>query len=260
MALQLAEPCIDLEILGLLASRLKEGYPVREQQPPLPPMDEPIEQFGTPQIELRFGGLSLPRTWFMSENRHLLIQAQSDRIALNWRRLAGDEPYPRYTALREEMAKLVDRLEEVLHDAEKAPPSVNFCELTYINEIAVPGVTAGDAHPDLGQILDLVDRVSGRSFLPQAEDSQFQARWRIPLDLLPDGSRIGRLYVAVSPALRADTQLPIYGMNLASRIVPPASTSLVSGIDVLDIGHDWIVRGFADLTTQDMHQQWKVRT
>jgi uncharacterized protein (TIGR04255 family) len=259
LALQFAEPSVDLEVLGLLAGTLKEMFPVREQQPPLPPLSESPGHLALPNFELRFGVMSLPRTWFLSTDGHRLVQLQSDRLVLNWRRLAGDEPYPRYTALREELLHILGQLDHALSVAGKAPCRVNFCELTYINEINVPGTEAGERHPDLALIIDLVSRVRGRTFLPQAEDAQFQVRWRIPPDQLPDGAGVGRLYVAVSPGFRADTQLPVYGMNLTARIVPPPDTQLLAAVTLLDVGHDWIVRGFADLTTEDMQQQWGVR-
>lgn len=222
-------------------------------------MEEPTGVLGPPRIELQFGQLAFPRTWLVSTDEHRLVQLQSDRLVLNWRRLSGDQPYPRYTVLRELFSTLLGQLTDVLAATGSPVPAVNFCELSYINEIAVPGVKTAQPHPDLSTILDVVNTLKGRDFLPQAEDAQFQARWRIPAKQLPDGAPIGRLYLAVTPAFRADTQLPIYGLNLTSRVVPPPAADFGLALEILDIGHDWIVRGFADLTTKAMHDQWKVR-
>jgi uncharacterized protein (TIGR04255 family) len=260
LALQFDRPAIDLEVLGLLAGRLKADFPTQQQQPPLPPMQEATGQPGPPQFEVQFGAMPMPRTWFSSPDGHRLVQVQSDRLVLNWRRLEGDEPYPRYVFLRDLLSQLLGKLTEVFEAAKTEVPAVNFSELSYINEIAVPGVGPGQPHPDLAQIIEFVERLAGRTFLPQAEDAQFQARWRIPKDQLPDGSAIGRLYVVLSPGFRADTQLPIYVMNMTTRIVPPPTSNFDMALELLDIGHDWIVRGFADLTTEDMHRYWQVRT
>jgi hypothetical protein len=259
LAVQFTDPVVDLELLAALARNLKGDFPQQQQQPPLPRMVEAVSSLGPPQFEFQFGATSFPRTWFLSSEGHRLVQVQSDRIVLNWRRLEGSEPYPRYGSLYGVLSDLLTRLHTLAEEAGKTPINVNFCEISYINEIAVPGVETGQSHPDLSRIISLVTDVRGREFLPQAEDAQFQARWRIPPDQLPPGTPVGRLYVAVGPAFRAATQLPIYTMNLTSRIVPAPFTELMNSLDILDIGHEWIVRAFADLTTEEMHAVWERR-
>ena len=258
LALQFSEPVVDLDVLADFSRALRADFPDRQQQPPLPKMSEPVGLFSPPQLQIEFGLTSLPRTWLLSADGHRLIQVQADRLVLNWRRLEGDQPYPRYTTLSGEFADLIGALDAAAKSAGRPRIVVDFCEISYVNEIVVPGIEPTQRHPDLSEVISVVKKVKGKAFLPDAEDAQFQARWRIDPAALPPGSSVGRLYLAVSPGYRADTQLPIYAMNLAARIVPPPDADLTAAMPLLDVGHDWIVRGFADITTEKMHRVWEL--
>jgi uncharacterized protein (TIGR04255 family) len=256
LAIQFSAPLIDVEVLGALTTRVKQDYPGRQQQPPLPRMQEPTGLLNPPQIEIQPFFPGLPRTWFVTSDGHFLIQAQPDRIAINWRRLGGDVPYPRYAEVRRRASELIAALREAVESVGAQDVPVDFLELSYFNEVVVPETKPGAAHPNLARFLRIIDWTSDQAFLGAPEDSQLQARWRIPPELLPDGANVGRLYVAVLPGLSAATQTPVYLMNLVARIVPPIGTSVDSSLDIADVGHDWIVRGFADLTTDEIHEQW----
>ena len=65
----------------------------------------------------------------------------------------------------------------------------------------------------------------------------------------------GRLYVAFIPVIRARDGKEVLQMTLTARGAPKSS----SDEDVfgwLDLGRKWIVRGFADFTTAEMHNIW----
>lgn len=258
LALQFSEPVVDLDVLADFSRALRATFPDRQQQPPLPKMSEPVGLFSPPPLQIEFGLTSLPRTWLLSEDGHRLIQVQADRLVFNWRLLQGDQPYPRFVTLSSEFSDLVGALHAAATSAGRPRILVDFCEISYVNEIVVPGIEPKQRHPDLSEVISVVRKVKGKQFLPQAEDAVFQARWRIDPAALPPGSSVGRLYLAVSPGYRAETQLPIYAMNLSARIVPPPDTDLTSAMPLLDVGHDWIVRGFADITTKRMHRVWQI--
>ena len=249
-ALQFATGVIDLELLGEIARRAKTTFPRREQQPPLPPM---TEDFGLAPAMPQFifqTGQALPRTWFMTEDGAELIQVQPDRLGYNWRREhLHERPYPRYGGLRDDLIKLV------LPAADKVAASssaarINMVELTYVNQLSAQDARKGDPHPPLTDFLRPVGRFQGE-FLSEPEDARLQARWRIPGDA---GDPIGRLYVGAEPAFLHD-QTPIYQLALTARLLAghaePAAT-----IPLFDLAHNWIVRGFKDLTTTKMQSVW----
>jgi uncharacterized protein (TIGR04255 family) len=256
LAIQFSAPLIDVEVLGALTTRIKQAYPGRQQQPPLPRMQEPTGLLNPPQIEIQPFFPGLPRTWFVTADGHFLIQIQQDRLAINWRKMSGEEPYPRYAEVRRRMSELIESLRSAVDAVGAQDVPIDFVELSYFNEISVPGAKPGDPHPNLASFLRVIDWTSDQAFLGTPEDSQLQARWRIPPEQLPPGADVGRLYASILPGLSATTQTPLYVMNLIARIVPPIGASVDGALDIVDVGHDWIVRSFADLTTEEIHEQW----
>jgi hypothetical protein len=126
--------------------------------------------------------------------------------------------------------------------------------VTYINQIESPNISAGDAHPYLGDIISPVRPWPEGQFLPRPEDTNVQTRFLIPSDVA--GQPAGRMYVSASPAFRLDG-LPIYIMSLVSRMIPTAGAEDMTAVwTSLDMGREWIVRGFKQLTTEDMQRYW----
>ncbi len=104
--------------------------------------------------------------------------------------------------------------------------------------------------PPLGRFLRPVGSFAG-DFLSEPEDARLQARWRIPGD---NGAPVGRLYAAADPAFNLDGT-PIYLLTLTARLLADQAEPSAA-VELLDLAHDWIVRGFKDLTTDEMHTTW----
>lgn len=251
---QFAEPVIDLPMLGLFSERVRKEFPKQSQQLPAQAIEP--ETFGQAptgpsfRIELQ-QEVQLPRIWFESVDGKRLIQLQGDRLSVNWRLLDGDPTdYPSYSQLREVFQAQLKRVATIAKHRER-DLTVTTCEVLYVNPIDPKGKASPGTHPELGRVLDLVKRSPTKAFLGQPEDSQLQARWRIPGD---DGNPIGRLYLSAVPAL-SDAQDPIYLVQMFGRVTPKGS-KVKDVMAALDIGHEWVVRGFADVTTKSMHKVW----
>lgn len=253
-AVQFAAPAIDLELLGEIAGRAKAGFPRREQHPPLPPM---FEEFGTipqgPQIIFQTTP-DLPRTWFVTDDGTRVIQAQADRFAYNWRRVDAGHPYPRYKALRPEFIEHALPVIESVASVTGNPDLVNAVELTYVNELRAPDSQPRSGHPLLSRFLRSLDPMGGE-FLQEPEDTRLQARWRIPDE---SGAPIGRLYASAEPAFHRD-EVPVYLLTMTARLLASGADAETT-INLLDAAHLWIVRGFKDLTTDEMHNTWGLET
>jgi hypothetical protein len=86
-------------------------------------------------------------------------------------------------------------------------------------------------------------------FLPASEGLAFKANF-------PMQDRTGRLRVALNRAVRAIDGAEVLVFTLTARGKPQSSATE----DILawcDQGREWIVRGFADLTTERMHGLWR---
>jgi uncharacterized protein (TIGR04255 family) len=246
---------VDLVTLALFAERVRKEFPNQTQQ--LPAQAVEPEAFGqTPssvppfRIELQ-QEVQLPRLWFESRDRERLIQLQADRISVNWRLLDGDPTkYPRYSRLRGVFQTQLKRVAAIAKD-QGQHLNVNACEVLYVNPIEPAKQASTGTHPDLSTVLSIVRPPSSNAFLGQPEDSQLQARWRIPGD---EGRPVGRLYLSALPAL-SDAQKPIYLVQMSGRTTPVGS-EIKDVLAALDLGHEWVVRGFADVTTKSMHKIW----
>lgn len=258
LSAQFAVDTVDLEALGLFAHRVRPELPVRQQQPALPRM---MEAFDTLPflggVEIRFDDpMTLPRAWFLSENGVELVQVQHDRLTLNWRELDHSVEYPRYAVLRERFSRLLSTLEECVGEAGKNA-AIDLCEVTYVNPIEHP--TGEDRHPDLAEIINRLRARPRDAFLPDAEDAQLQARWRIPAEEIGrKGPAAGRLYLAASPGLKPPKNAPIYMINLTGRVIPSSGAS-IDALEALDVAHKWVVLGFKDVTTRAMHRLWGMK-
>jgi hypothetical protein len=70
------------------------------------------------------------------------------------------------------------------------------------------------------------------------------------------GKSVGRLHVAIQPALKKADNSPILTMNLTARGAP-LGEGVEGAFQFLELGRRWIVKGFVDLTTPDMWRAWE---
>lgn len=248
-AVQLVES-LTLEAMADIGRALSASFPVRQLLPPLPRMVAPV----TGQQFSFFGtvGVQLPRFWFVSEDGLRLVQVQEDRVAFNWRRLGRDVPYPRYGTLRTEFEQILAELAEVVPDLRDERLAADYCELTYVNELAA--TEPRRRRPALEAVLRIAQALAAPEFLPEAEDdAQWTGSWTIVDEA---GAAAGRLTASAHPGLRQQDQQPIYLLTISGAL-PGQICGTGAVFDRLDLAHEWIVRGFADLTTKDMHDQWK---
>lgn len=272
MAAQFPSETIDLETYGRFASRIRDELPRRSRQAVVPRNDEKFDQ---PQVQASFeirleGQADLPRIMFESESRVEVVQLQPHRLTLNWREAFAGARYPRYKALRKRFRQLLVLLFDALDEVGQPHP-VELSEVTYVNPVEYPGDTAvdgiGRTHPDLANIINRFKTRPSAAFLPEAEDAHLQVRWRIPDRA---GDPVGRLHLSVEPGLRPSRSMspalavpnvappeltPIYLVNLTARVMPKGAT-VDRAMKALDVGHEWVVLGFEDLTTVEMHEHW----
>ncbi len=252
---QFREPVVDLRTVGAFAEMVGRDFPNQSQQQPAESIDsETFDQVPNPppfRIQLQ-PQVPLPRIWFESKNQERLIQLQADRLSVNWRLMGGDPTrYPRYSKLRDVFQTQLKRLTAIIEQRGQSVRA-SACEVLYVNPVEPKGKAQAGTHPDLATVLNRLRRPPKGSFLGRPEDSQLQARWRIPGE---NGQPAGRLYLSAAPAL-SDEQKPIYLIQMIGRTTP-ATPELKGVMDALDLGHEWVVRGFADVTTSTMHQIWE---
>ncbi|MGQ0628004.1 MAG: TIGR04255 family protein [Phycisphaerales bacterium] len=237
--------------LGLLALRMRElGYPRIEQHPPLAPI---VEQFGAPRVPGRVVfALGLPevRNWFVAEDGQRLVQVQSDRLIHNWRKSGTANEYPRYEKIRETFGQHLQELAAFVTREGLGEILPNQVEVTYVNHVRSVGAPLG------GGQLARVTGIAGSSYtdrtLPAAEDARAAARFVIERE----GTPVGRLHVNAHTAIDLENREPIVVVSLTAR-GRPFTQGLDGVLSFMDLGREWVVRGFADVTTPEMHKVWE---
>jgi uncharacterized protein (TIGR04255 family) len=237
--------------MGLIWEIFRTDFPGTEEHPPLAPA---FEEFGIPsplQPRIRVERVPpVPRCWFLSADGTQLIQVQQDRIVHNWRRGGADASYPRYGALRDRFRAEIDKVCRFLARERLGELRLNQCEVTYINEVALDGQMR--RHGQLEELLTVWRPDYSDGFLPEPGDVSLTARYVIPD---PAGNPIGRLNVALRPAYRTGDSAPVMILEPTAR-GKPLQDDVEGAFQFLDLGHEWVVRGFASITTSSMHSQW----
>ena len=236
---------------GLFWHDIQQEYPKSEVQAPIA---STVERFGQerwvqPQVQLQIvTGEPAVRYWFKNEAEGKLLQLQKDRFIHNWQRTPASD-YPRYQQTRRMFADAWQRYLGFLDQRGFARPQATQCEVTYVNQIE-----RGDGWEDprdAAKVTSLLGDLKG-SFLPGPEVLAVDARYLIPPER-------GRLRVALQPALRIKDQKEVLQLQLTAR-GNPKSSSTDDILGWFDLGHEWVVRGFVDVTSPVMHNRWGLKS
>lgn len=239
--------------LGLLWQKYRDRLPQVEERPPLEPV---VERFGVRARPLssRIALLEQAppvRLWFSNTEGDELVQVQPDRFIFNWRRRDDGHEYPRYQVVLQGFESALEKFVEFLREQNMHPLTPTQCDVTYVNHIfPVQGVWS--THAEVGNAVSLL-AVPNTSFLPRAEDVSATARY-----VMTNGegeTPLGRLHVSVEPRVLVQNNQPLIFLQLAAR-GRPLGEGLEGVRAFVDLGRRWIVEGFADITTPDMHDAW----
>jgi uncharacterized protein (TIGR04255 family) len=249
-----------VKIVEFWLENLKEGEHSFPRTQIRPPYDMPIERFDSGPSQLPgnliqlinpIQGFPPSRFWFMSDDEEDLVQIQHDWIAFNWRK-QPDSDYKRYAHGAERFSQIWSKFSDFVSKNELGALVPVQCEVTYINSIPVAEGVWID-HGDGARVTNLLERGEGR--LPTQEGVSVSSQY-IAKD--ESGSPSARLHVQLGSAFQAGTNEPIFSMNLTFRGRP--LTDDYEGVrQFFDLGHNWIVGGFDELTTEEIHNVWQRR-
>jgi len=192
----------------------------------------------------------LSRYWFLNDSGDQLIQLQHDRFLHNWRKRGPEDSYPRYESIRESFERELEQFKSFLAKEGLPQPEPNQCEVMYVNHI-VPG-EVWQRHGQLDRVLTVISRKFTDGFLEEPEDSRLKTRFLMRDD---EGTPLGRLYVSAKAGFQVSSGQPIIVLELAAR-GQPHGEGVEGVIPFLDMAREWIVRGFASITTPEMHEIW----
>lgn len=225
----------------------RADFPECEEMSPLVHVvetyDQPVSKSSTVTIE-KLDLPPLPRLFFITKEKNNLIQLQRDRFLQNWRKLQEGTEYPRYKQLFPQFLKAWQLFNDFVEELNIGQLEPDQYELTYINHIR-----KGDGWTDLSDIERVFPEFQckvGDRFLVEPEQVAWRRIYRLPKDM-------GRLRVSMQQATVVETKSPVLALNLTARGFAKSGLSAW-----FDMAHEWIVKGFTDLTGPDIQKSvWK---
>ena len=231
---------------GLFWHTIRKEYPKVQVQPPFVSEQGLRLELRSERSTLRLSG-EIPVRWLYTHgSERRLIQIQTDCFIQNWRKRDERDSYLHYAQLRPSFEQMWKRFCRFLADVKVEAPIVQECEVTYINHI-----DRGRGWTNFGDLSKVVSGWSGvtsGSFLPTPTFVSLNAAYPMP-------GNGGRLSVSLQPGIRPDGKETLQ-LNVSGRCKP---TSPTTGdlMKALDLARGWVVNGFTDLTTEQMHKIWK---
>jgi uncharacterized protein (TIGR04255 family) len=239
-------PGLRIPHIGVFWDRLRADFPTADEAPPLLPVIETQESSLLDGSNLMLEA-PLPRSWFRTADGHGLIQLQRDRFVYNWKReTAEDGPYPSYDFVVVEFEKRWAQFSEFIAQEGLGELVPRQFELIYVNVIPKDSIPQDDA-----VLVDHKRNAVRPRFLPEAESFNWVTSYA-----LPDGQ--GRLHIAATSVRQKTTGRPGIRLDMTARGINDAPVERMR--EWFDLAHEWIVNGFADVTTTAVQQKiWRRR-
>lgn len=239
--------------LGYVWQIFRDRFPATEEHPPLEPQ---IEQFGVKagtEQGVRFElltSLPTPRVWFLNGSGTELVQLQKDRFVRNWRKTDAVKAYPRYTFLRQQFVSDFDAFRGLVERENWGCLESNQCEVTYVN--IIPCGRGWTEPGELAKVFTMFTPSYSDEGLGLPDGCELSARFVLEND---GGEPVGRLHVAVASVVQVIDGSSAFRLTLTAR-GRPEGIGVEGILRSLDRGHEAIVRGFASITTPQMHAIW----
>lgn len=221
--------------IGLFWDRIRRDFPNIEHAQPLISKDQiPID----PST-----GLPIPRIWFIDQTDTQLIQLQQNLYHFNWRFREGAGSYPRFPEIAKKFFTYLDVLETLFSDTDIGLIKPQSVELTYIN--LLERGREWNSPEDLPRIFrDFLWEERGDRFLPRPTKLNWSAS--IPL---PNES--GTLSVKHNHAklIQGDREVIQFELTASHQLTDSSRKSIETWYE---LAHEWIVKGFTDLTRDEI--------
>jgi len=225
--------------IGYLWEKFRKDYPQIQHAPPISSAKGQI-------LVDKTIGIPLPRVWFINKQDDQLIQFQVNRFYFNWRRREGK--YPRYEHVIKNFEYVWKTVEKFFNEFELGKLEPEELELSYINHI--PKDQGWNTIDDLSEIFsDFIWEKRTDRFLPNPDKIAWQTEY-------PVQDNKGHLFVNLKQAIRTEDKVPILVLELKMKGIGE-STEKEAIREWFDTAHEWIVKGFTDLTTTKIQKIWE---
>lgn len=216
----------------------KDYKELRRLDPILPPNVMHFEISDAPDF---------PRYLFKKSDGSALIQFQKDRFVYNWTKPdnTSADCYPRYDSIIKEFVNQYKKIIKVLKSNDRALPRPAVMELTYVNLIEydqadMSGITS---------VFKDIEWKDGDRFLPAPTRMNLGYGFKIEDIKAMLTANMGLVQLVKDGRNMLKLELSVKG--------PLSEHNDTAMIDWCSTAREWIVKGFDDLTTPEMHKKWE---
>ena len=240
---------------GVLWDRFfRARFPNVEERRPVEEVGERFreDRLAPPTIRWQVSGRpDAPRLWAASENGQHVVQIQRNALFANWLKTDDDAAYRPYAERRREFSEQLRQVEEFLRDEDVGRLEPTTWSVTYINHIDYEGLDG--IGPAVAKTLAVWTDQFSDDWLRATDTDKVLLDFAFPM---PDEA--GRLNVNLKPAVVLSDKRQVLRLDLTARgQLMKESRDVASALAGIDLGHEWVVRGFASLTRPEMHEVWE---
>jgi len=222
---------------GRFWEKLKKDFPITDHVVPL--------DISHPSSQDPVTGLPLPRVWFINESDDQLVQVQVNKFFYNWRKMKEKHFYPSFSWIKEQFNKNFELFLKFLEEENIKISEFQQCELTYMNQI--PKGNGWESIEDIQKIFpDLSLRINEDRFLKSPTEFLTQMKYVLPEDN-------GYLNIKFQHAHRKIDKVPLLILEISARGLG-GDKSLATINSWFELAHEWIVKGFEDLTSLEIQK------
>lgn len=238
--------------LGLLWAALRTEFPRIEEHLPLTPISEALEGPVAQRIGFEVvSEVKPPRLWFIDSAQTFLVQAQPDRIGINWRRIPEAATYPKFGAVMGRLKEVVSVYNKFIESErlERAIPT--HIEITYIDHVMPSEKSSYRLPGQIGGVLGVFEsRWEGRGLRTPDAAGCFLT---YPLE----DAEISRgvLHFEAVPAVRRRDSARFLQLQTVAR----AALSVPewpSAWRVMEVAHEQAKQLFFQITTREIRTEW----
>ncbi len=246
---------VQFEPLPLTARHIAElwqacrsEFPNWQDQHPIAPA---FERFGdrVPDTNAWLNVSQLRRAIFRNALGTELKQYQADRFVRNWTKAPDAPAYPRYESVLSPFVTDFRALIELAEAESLGGLATNQCEVTYVNLIPL-GI---DPAMTVGSVVSPWSDAFSDSFLQVPESSEVGSHF-----LIRGGEQsqpVGRLHIVGRVVTVLESGSRALQLTLTAR-GQPLSANVEGVVAFMNLGREYIVKGFASFTRAEMHKAW----
>ena len=229
---------------GAFWTTIRESYPKADAQVPLAPA--PNDPTAPASLRISTGDTNLARACCVNESGTMQVQVQNDRFLTTWARKNTTDEYPRYRETRPNFERKWGLFLKFIEKEGLPSPRPTRCEITYVNHVGSTGDWSALQSPE--RIFAPWSGKQTNGYLPKPNMVSAVTQYAMPE---------GELTVALQPAIRVSDNSKLVQLILVARLPLREGANTQSILHCFDLGREWIVRGFADITTTELQSIWK---